>query len=118
MLLPLMMCAKIRASPARCSHEDAGTTPSFTSRYAGRLPEWLLDRAATLGYIAPTKVQAEALDAVLEGNDAIIQAKTGSGKTLAYMLPLLALLQPKSSVQALVPRVEEAKARQRERQRP
>ena len=47
-------------------------------------------------------MQEDALDAVLDGDDAIIQAKTGSGKTLTYMLPLLAALRPQSSVQALV----------------
>ena len=67
-----------------------------------QLPPWLVERAEVLGYTRPTAVQAEALGAVLEGRDAIIQAKTGSGKTLSYMLPLLAALKPKKSVQALV----------------
>ena len=67
-----------------------------------QLPLWLVERAEVLGYTKPTAVQAEALGAVLEGRDAIIQAKTGSGKTLSYMLPLLAALKPKKSVQALV----------------
>ena len=70
--------------------------------FGGALPPWLVERAAALGYVSPTPVQAEAIDVVLSGRDAIIQAKTGSGKTLAYMLPLLAGLKPQSSVQALV----------------
>lgn len=75
---------------------------TFEEEYSGRLPEWLITRAAELGYTNPTPVQQETLDTVLEGHDAIVQAKTGSGKTLAYLLPLLAGLKPTSSVQALV----------------
>ena len=62
---------------------------SFEEAYSDRLPEWLITRAAELGYTNPTPVQQETLDTVLDGHDAIVQAKTGSGKTLAYLLPLL-----------------------------
>ena len=75
---------------------------SFEEAYSDRLPEWLITRAAELGYTNPTPVQQETLDTVLDGHDAIVQAKTGSGKTLAYLLPILASLKPTSSVQALV----------------
>ena len=75
---------------------------SFEEAYSDRLPEWLITRAAELGYTNPTPVQQETLDTVLDGHDAIVQAKTGSGKTLAYLLPILANLKPTSSVQALV----------------
>ena len=75
---------------------------TFSDLFGDRLPEWLVQRAATLGFEQPTAVQAEALGAVLEGRDAIIQAKTGSGKTLAYLLPLIGALRPQASVQALV----------------
>ena len=67
-----------------------------------RMPGWLLERMQALGYERPTPVQADALGVVLDGQDAIIQAKTGSGKTLTYLLPLLASLRPSRSVQALV----------------
>ena len=75
---------------------------TFAQRYSDRLPDWLVARAAEVGYTHPTPVQQETLDTVLEGHDAIVQAKTGSGKTLAYLLPLLAELKPTKSVQALV----------------
>ena len=85
---------------AEAAAEVVGVT--FEEEYSDRLPEWLITRAAELGYTNPTPVQQETLDTVLDGHDAIVQAKTGSGKTLAYLLPILANLKPTSSVQALV----------------
>lgn len=76
--------------------------PSFADLFTEKLPPWLIERAAALGFDCPTPVQEEALDSLLAGRDAIIQAKTGSGKTLTYLLPLLATLRPQASVQALV----------------
>ena len=101
-ILPFALFAGVvlRPLPPRAPVPLCCASPTFASSYD--LPPWLLQRAADLGYTTPTAVQAEALDAVLEGRDAIIQAKTGSGKTLAYMLPLIAALKPKASVQALV----------------
>jgi ATP-dependent RNA helicase RhlE len=37
----------------------------------------------------PAPVQAEAIPALLDGRDVVIEAPTGSGKTLAFLLPLL-----------------------------
>jgi len=42
-----------------------------------------------LGFISPTKIQAEAIPLVSKGFDALICAQTGSGKTGAFALPLL-----------------------------
>lgn len=42
-----------------------------------------------LGYTTLTPVQAQALPAILEGRDLIVQAPTGSGKTAAFGLGLL-----------------------------
>ena len=53
--------------------------------------------AATLaarGIHTPVPVQAQAIPALLEGRDLVIEAPTGSGKTLAFLLPLLARLRP------------------------
>ena len=44
----------------------------------------------------PVPIQAQAIPALLDGNDVVIQAPTGSGKTLAFLLPLLERLQPGS----------------------
>jgi len=75
---------------------------TFAELFADKLPTWLIERAAELGYSTPTPVQTEAIDVLIDGRDAIVQAKTGSGKTLAYMLPLLAALKAKPAVQAIV----------------
>jgi superfamily II DNA/RNA helicase len=37
----------------------------------------------------PAPVQAEAIPALMDGRDVVMEAPTGSGKTLAYLLPLL-----------------------------
>ncbi|KAL7538016.1 hypothetical protein ACHAXR_008229 [Thalassiosira sp. AJA248-18] len=74
------------------------------------LPQWLIDRAAKLGYTNPTLMQQRALDSILlpklsedEAPDVILHAQTGSGKTLAYLLPLLSRIDvTRSAVQALV----------------
>eukprot|EP00985_Skeletonema_marinoi_P021846 scaffold13628_cov101-Skeletonema_marinoi.AAC.1 len=71
------------------------------------LPDWLLNRAAQLGYLHPTLLQQRALDTLLtssnEDDDVILHAQTGSGKTLAYMLPLLSRIDvSRSAVQAIV----------------
>jgi len=51
----------------------------------------------------PTPVQAEAIPALLAGNDLVGQSATGSGKTLAYGIPLVErLARDKRVVQALV----------------
>ena len=41
----------------------------------------------------PVQVQEEALPAILDGRDVVMQAPTGSGKTLAYLLPLVERIQ-------------------------
>lgn len=53
--------------------------------------------------IEPTPIQAEAIPALLAGNDFVGQSATGSGKTLAYGIPLVErLAKDKRVVQALV----------------
>ncbi len=51
----------------------------------------------------PTPIQAEAIPALLAGNDLVGQSATGSGKTLAYGVPMVErLARDKRIVQALV----------------
>lgn len=58
---------------------------------------------ATMGITVPTPVQAEAIPALMAGNDVVGQSATGSGKTLAYGIPLVErLARDKRVVQALV----------------
>ena len=59
------------------------------------------------GYKQPTPVQAQAVPAVLSGQDVIASAQTGTGKTAAFMLPALHMLSnfkknPKGSPRVLV----------------
>lgn len=81
---------------------------TFAELYGGDsttngLPEWLTTRCEECGWIYPTLVQQRSLNAVLDGDDVVIQSQTGSGKTLAYLLPLLANLDAtRAAVQAIV----------------
>ena len=53
------------------------------------LNEQILAGVATLGFSAPTPVQAAAIPAILAGKDVVASAQTGTGKTAAFMLPTL-----------------------------
>ena len=53
------------------------------------LNEQILAGVATLGFSAPTPVQAAAIPVVLAGKDVVASAQTGTGKTAAFMLPTL-----------------------------
>lgn len=57
---------------------------------------------ANMEITSPTPVQAEAIPALLAGNDVVGQSPTGSGKTLAYGIPLVERLSKERVVQALV----------------
>ncbi len=58
---------------------------------------------ANMEITEPTPIQAEAIPALLAGNDLVGQSATGSGKTLAYGVPLVErLARDKRVVQALV----------------
>ncbi|MEJ2491103.1 MAG: DEAD/DEAH box helicase [Desulfuromonadales bacterium] len=59
------------------------------------------------GYKQPTPIQAQAVPAVLSGQDVLASAQTGTGKTAAFMLPALHMLSnfkksPKGSPRILV----------------
>lgn len=74
------------------------------------LSDKLLRAIADQGYETPTPIQAEAVPAILEGNDVLASAQTGTGKTASFTLPILHMLnvvnqpgQPrKRNVRALV----------------
>lgn len=77
---------------------------SFTELYHGRLPAWLLEKCEENGFSSPTLIQERALDCFFDDdpNSIVIQAQTGSGKTLTYLLPLLAQLEDRAAVQAMI----------------
>ena len=63
----------------------------------------LLNRLEKMGFDVMTRVQAETLPAMLQGQDVLAQANTGSGKTAAYGLACLQRLNPKLfHVQSLI----------------
>ncbi len=58
---------------------------------------------ATMNITEPSPIQAEAIPALLAGNDVVGQSPTGSGKTLAYSIPIVERLSKDTrSVQALI----------------
>ncbi|KAJ5585173.1 ATP-dependent rRNA helicase rrp3 [Penicillium hispanicum] len=57
--------------------------------------ESLCESCNTLGYRAPTPIQAEAIPLALQGRDIIGLAETGSGKTAAFAIPILQALMDK-----------------------
>jgi ATP-dependent RNA helicase DeaD len=63
----------------------------------------LVETLTTLGYEAPTPVQARTIPPLLAGRDVIGQAQTGTGKTAAFALPILQKIDPeRRDTQALV----------------
>ena len=56
------------------------------------LSEPLLRAVAEQGYATPTPIQAQAIPAVLTGEDLLAGAQTGTGKTAGFVLPMLQLL--------------------------
>ncbi|KAL7920680.1 DEAD domain-containing protein [Trichoderma austrokoningii] len=57
----------------------------------------LVQAVAEQGFLKPTLVQRRAIPLALDGKDVLCKAKTGSGKTAAYVLPVLAgILKRKS----------------------
>ncbi len=60
------------------------------------LSKELLQAVTHSGYTTPTPVQANAIPAVLNGDDVLAGAQTGTGKTAGFTLPMLHLLQPKA----------------------
>src|SRR6478752_6249923 len=71
--------------------DTAAPAPSITFRDLA-LAEPLLKTLTSLGYEAPTPIQAETIPLILAGRDVLGQAQTGTGKTAAFALPLLQMI--------------------------
>ncbi|CAM9277676.1 unnamed protein product [Phaeothamnion confervicola] len=83
-------------APSSASAAAATSSDSFFSgRRFDELPLTDGTRGAltALGFATMTKIQAQAIPALLAGQDLVGAAKTGSGKTLAFLIPVLELLQ-------------------------
>jgi len=75
--------------------------PSFVE--CGITDPLIISNLRNMGILCPTSVQANAIRAILEGEDVVVKAHTGSGKTLAFLLPLIAKLNTSTDhVQAVV----------------
>ena len=53
------------------------------------LSDPVLDAVAKQGYDTPTPIQAQAIPAVISGEDVMGAALTGTGRTAGFRLPLL-----------------------------
>ncbi|QED23468.1 DEAD/DEAH box helicase [Candidatus Deianiraea vastatrix] len=54
------------------------------------LPSALIAKLNSIGFTAPTEIQAKAIPLILDGCDILASSKTGSGKTGAFSMPMLA----------------------------
>lgn len=52
------------------------------------------------GYTTPSPIQAQAIPAVIKGQDVMAAAQTGTGKTAGFTLPLLELLSKKNGIKS------------------
>ncbi|KAF7159779.1 hypothetical protein CNMCM5623_005168 [Aspergillus felis] len=71
------------------------TTPAPKSFKDLGIIDQLCEACETMGYKAPTPIQAESIPLALQGRDLIGLAETGSGKTAAFALPILQALMEK-----------------------
>ncbi|KAJ6119805.1 ribosomal RNA processing protein [Penicillium sp. IBT 18751x] len=76
------------------STEDTTTAAPKSFKELGVIDS-LCEACETMGYKAPTPIQAESIPLALQGRDLIGLAETGSGKTAAFALPILQALMEK-----------------------
>lgn len=53
-----------------------------------KLSKDILKALELMGYEAPTPVQQETINPILQGQDLIVKSKTGSGKTASFAIPI------------------------------
>ena len=63
-----------------------------TTFEAWAIPNPVRDALSKQGIVTPTKIQAETIEAALDGKDLLGHAINGTGKTLGYCLSLVSLL--------------------------
>merc|ERR1719203_497630 len=66
---------------------DGHIAAAFTSFSSCQFPKPIMASIFSLGFAAPTPIQAHCWPVSLDGRDLVGIAKTGSGKTLAFLLP-------------------------------
>lgn len=68
-----------------------------------QLAEFIQNAIKDLNFESPSEIQAEAIPAMMKGDDLIAMAPTGSGKTLAFAIPVLQKIDPSQKhIQALI----------------
>jgi ATP-dependent RNA helicase DDX47/RRP3 len=87
-----MSSASSDSGPSRSPSPDAEAGPSTKTFADLGVSQELCDACESLGFKAPTDIQAEAIPPALTGRDIIGIAQTGSGKTAAFSLPILQTL--------------------------
>ncbi|MEM7682045.1 MAG: DEAD/DEAH box helicase [Planctomycetota bacterium] len=92
------------AAPDTADTADTADTPDVPTKRFDELglSEPVLRGIAEHGFEFPTDIQAELIPKILDGLDAIGQARTGTGKTAAFGLPILSQLEPTHAAQAIV----------------
>lgn len=99
----VLACTNIEYKQQISRNESSANVTTIRDICKDKIPEEFLERAENLGFVYPTDVQAQALPALLEGQDCILQSQTGSGKTLCYLFAILAKVKPtRAAVQAIV----------------
>ena len=83
------------------AEEHPAETTALSS--LGLTPE-LTARAGEAGWVLATPIQADAIPAILQGDDVLGLSPTGSGKTAAFLLPVLHRLLAVPGVQDERPR--------------
>ncbi|KAF3491491.1 ATP-dependent rRNA helicase RRP3 [Arthroderma uncinatum] len=81
-------------APEENGEESADTEAPKSFKELGIIDS-LCDACTSLGYKAPTPIQAESIPLALQGRDLVGLAETGSGKTAAFALPILQALMEK-----------------------
>ena len=79
--------------------QSLSSGPSFADLELGAP---LLRAIAEAGFQAPRPIQCQAIPLIQQGNDLIVRAQTGSGKSASFILPILASLQGRGEIEALV----------------
>ena len=91
----LMHKSKMETAPGDADAANQSPEAESVAQSAGTgfaslgLSDALLTAVESLGYMAPTPIQAQTIPLLLEGRDLLGQAQTGTGKTAAFALPLL-----------------------------
>ena len=97
-----MMAEPVAADAEDEAPQDAAE-PAADGFAALGLSEPILRALHDKGYLLPTPIQAQAIPAVLMGQDVLGSAQTGTGKTAGFTLPMLDILSG-SRARARMPR--------------